>query len=125
MGEDPVKEGIVDSFNRPGGNATGLTNFGNVLVPKRVELLRELVPGATAFGLLVNPNNPNVEPDTNEALAAAASLRLELRLFKAGNEGELASAFDTVAGQRLGALLVGVDNLLFRARRGLIIALAS
>jgi putative ABC transport system substrate-binding protein len=64
MGEDPVKEGIVDSFNRPGGKITGITNFGNVLVPKRVELLRELVPGSTIFGLLVTPNNPNAGPDT-------------------------------------------------------------
>jgi putative ABC transport system substrate-binding protein len=125
IGEDPIKEGIVTSFNQPGGNITGVTNFGNQLIPKRLELLRELVPGPRVFAMLVNPNNPNVEPDTNEALAVAGSLGIELRIFKAGNDADLATAFDAVSAERPGALLVGVDNVLFRQRRGLIVALAS
>jgi putative tryptophan/tyrosine transport system substrate-binding protein len=125
MGEDPVKEGIVESLNRPGGNITGYTSFGNVLVPKRMELLHELAPRASVLGLLVNPNNPNADPDTKDAQAAAAALGRELRVLKARTERELAAAFDAAVDQRLGALLVGVDNLLFRDRRGLIVALAS
>jgi putative tryptophan/tyrosine transport system substrate-binding protein len=125
MGEDPVKEGVVTSLNRPGGNVTGIVNFGNQLVAKRVQLLRELVPSASDFGFLVNPDNPNAEPDANDALAAAASLNITLRLFKASNDAELANTFEAAAAQRLGALLVGVDNILFRPRRQLIVAVAS
>src|SRR5262249_18058666 len=125
MGEDPVKEGIVESLNRPGGNITGYTSFGNVLVPKRLELLHELAPRASALGLLVNPNNPNADPDTKDAQAAAAALGRELRVLKARTEPELVAAFDAAVEQRLGGLLVGVDLLLFRDRRGLIVALAS
>jgi putative ABC transport system substrate-binding protein len=125
MGEDPVKEGIVTSLNRPGGNITGITNFSNQLLPKRIQLLRELVPGASAFGLLVNPDNPNAEPDTNDAQKAAGSLSVVLRLFKASNDTELASAFEAASAQRLGAMMVGVDNLLFRPRHQLIVAIAA
>ena len=124
IGEDPIKEGIVMSFNQPVGNITGVTNFGNQLIPKQLELLRELVPGPRVFAMLVNPNNPNAEPDTNAALAVAGSSGIELRIFKAGNDAELPTAFDAVSAERPGALLVGVDNV-FRQRRGLIVALAS
>jgi putative ABC transport system substrate-binding protein len=74
MGEDPVKEGIVASLNRPGGNVTGFTNFSNQLVPKRLELLREILPKAKVLGLLVNPTNPNADPDTNDVQSAANAL---------------------------------------------------
>jgi len=73
MGEDPVKEGIVASLNRPGGNITGFSNFSNVLFSKRLGLLRDIAPRAEAFAFLVNPNNPNAEPDTKEVQAAAAA----------------------------------------------------
>jgi putative tryptophan/tyrosine transport system substrate-binding protein len=124
MGEDPVKEGVVTSLNQPGGNVTGISNFGNQLVPKRLELLRELVPSASSFGFLVNPDNANANPDANDARAAAASLNLGLRLFKASNDVELASAFEGASTQRL-ALMVGVDNLLFRRRDQLIVLIAA
>jgi putative ABC transport system substrate-binding protein len=90
-----------------------------------LELLHELPPGASELGLLVNPANANAEPDAKDAQAAAAAFGLELRVLKASTERELATAFDTIVEQRLGALLVGVDNILFRDRRGLIAALAS
>jgi putative ABC transport system substrate-binding protein len=118
MGEDPVKEGVVASMSRPGGNVTGYTNFSNQLVAKRVGLLREIVPTATTFGFLANETNPNIDPDTAEALG------LRLRLFTASTERELQMAFDAMTQQRIGALLVGVDPW-FRSRREQIVALVA
>jgi len=123
MGEDPVKEGVVESLNRPGRNITGYTDFGNVLVPKRLELMREIAPKQAALGLLVNPTNPNAEPDTKEVQAAADRLGILLHVLNASTEAELETAFATAREQRLGALLVGVD-FFFRNRRALIAALA-
>ena len=65
-GSDPVKYGLVASLNRPGGNVTGVTFYNSGLGPKRIELLRQIVPNAATIGLLVNPNNPNAEPDGRE-----------------------------------------------------------
>jgi putative tryptophan/tyrosine transport system substrate-binding protein len=124
MGQDPVKEGLVASLNRPGGNATGFTTFSNQLVPKRLELLRELVPNAAVLGLLANPTNPNSDPDIRDVQAAADAFRLRLAVLTASTEGELETAFAAAAQQRLGALLVGVD-VLFRDRREHIVALAA
>jgi putative ABC transport system substrate-binding protein len=124
IGEDPIKEGLVASLSRPGGNVTGFTNFSNQLVAKRVELLHELVPKATELGFLANPTNPNLEPDTAEVRAAAEALGLRLHVVTAGSERELESAFESVVRQRLGALLVGVDPW-FREQRERIAALAA
>jgi putative ABC transport system substrate-binding protein len=74
IGADPVKFGLVASLNRPGGNVTGVSFLGNLLVAKQLGLLHELIPAAAIFGFLVNPNNPNAEPDTNNARTAAAAL---------------------------------------------------
>src|SRR4029077_8214018 len=71
IGEDPVKVGLVASFNRPGGNITGMTNFMNVLGAKRLELIKEAVPGAGVLALLVNPNNPNTDADIRDLQTAA------------------------------------------------------
>jgi putative ABC transport system substrate-binding protein len=124
MGQDPVKEGLVASLNRPGGNTTGFTTFSNQLVPKRLELLRELVPKAAVLGLLVNPSNPNSDPDIRDVQAAADAFGLRLAVLTASTEGELEMAFAAAAQQQLGALLVGVDTL-FRNRREHIVALAA
>jgi putative tryptophan/tyrosine transport system substrate-binding protein len=78
IGEDPIKEGLVANFNRPGGNVTGYSNFHNLLSPKKLGLLRDTFAKATTFGLLVNPFNPNAEPDAKEARTAALSLGLEI-----------------------------------------------
>jgi putative ABC transport system substrate-binding protein len=110
VGEDPVKEGLVASLNRPGGNITGVTNFQNQLFGKQLGLLREILPKETALALLVNPNNPNAEPDTKDARAAAGALGLELRVLTARNEVELELAFAAMVKQKVGGLLVGVDN---------------
>jgi putative ABC transport system substrate-binding protein len=124
IGEDPVKEGLVASLGRPGGNVTGFTNFSNQLVAKRVELLHELAPKATEFGFLANPTNPNLEPDTAEVRAAAESLGLRVHVVPAGTDRELESAFESLVRQQLGALIVGVDPW-FREQRERIAALAA
>ena len=74
MGGDPVALGIVSSFNRPGGNMTGVSFLVNQLATKSIELLHELVPKATVIGCLVNPKDPNAESDTKEAQVAADAL---------------------------------------------------
>ena len=77
VGEDPVKEGLVASLNLPGGNITGFSFFSNQLFGKRLALLHEIVPKATAVALLVNPNNPNAAPDAKDGQAAADALGLQ------------------------------------------------
>jgi putative ABC transport system substrate-binding protein len=124
IGEDPVKERLVASLSRPGGNVTGHTNFSNQLVPKRLELLNQIAPQAAIFGLLVNPTNPNADPDTSEVQAAADALGLRLEVLSAHTEHELEAAFAAVTQKRLGALMVGVDPW-FRGRPEQIAALAS
>jgi putative ABC transport system substrate-binding protein len=124
MGEDPVKEGIVASFNRPGANITGFANFMNLLGSKRLALLRGCVPTATTFGILVNPDNPNAEPDANDWRSAASTLGRQLRVFKATSEQELQPAFAAMTEQRIGALFVNTDPL-FIAWRDQIVALAA
>jgi hypothetical protein len=96
MGEDPVKEGLVASLNRPGGNITGYTNFANQLLGKRMGLLREIVPNATKLALLVNPNNPNAEPDMKDAQASAVALGRQLRRLTAKTERDFEVAFAAI-----------------------------
>jgi putative tryptophan/tyrosine transport system substrate-binding protein len=110
VGEDPVKEGLVASLNRPGGNVTGFTDFNNQLTGKRLALLNELVPKVDVFAFLLNPSNPNAEPDTKDAQAAAQVLGRELRVVTARSSSELEPAFAAMVGQGVGALLVGVDS---------------
>jgi putative tryptophan/tyrosine transport system substrate-binding protein len=124
MGEDPVKEGIVASLNRPGGNVTGVTTFGNQLIAKRLELLHQAASKATVIGFLVNPNNPNADPDTKDAQTAALALGLTLRVLAAASEGDFEQVFATITQERIGALLVGVEPF-FWARREKLAALAA
>jgi putative ABC transport system substrate-binding protein len=111
MGEDPVKEGIVASFSRPGGNITGYANFMNLLGSKRLTLLRSTVPDADTFGILVNPKNPNAEPDAKDWQTATKALGRQLRVFNASTETEVAAAFAEMANLRVGALFVNTDPL--------------
>jgi putative ABC transport system substrate-binding protein len=92
IGEDPVKVGLVASFNRPGGNVTGMTNFMNVLGAKRLELVSEVVPGATVLALLVNPHNPNAEPDTHDLQVAAQALGRRLIVLTASTDSDIEAA---------------------------------
>ena len=89
IGENPVEVGLVASFNRPGGNVTGMTNFMNVLGAKRLELASETAPKAAVLALLVNPNNPNAEADTGELKMAADALGRRLHVLTARTDDEM------------------------------------
>jgi putative tryptophan/tyrosine transport system substrate-binding protein len=114
VGVDPVEMGLVASLNRPGGNLTGVTSLSVELVPKRLELLHEMVPTATIVVLLVNPTNPNAATQTRELHAAARTLGLKLHVLHASNERDFEAVFAGVAGLQAGALIVGADGLFVR-----------
>jgi putative tryptophan/tyrosine transport system substrate-binding protein len=122
MGEDPVKEGIVTRLDHPGGNITGFSNFTNGLFSKRLGLLRDLAPRAEVFAFLVNPNNPNADPDTKDVQAAAAAAGRRLEVLTAGSERELQAAFAAMVQKHVEGLIVGVDPPFFGERRALIAA---
>jgi putative tryptophan/tyrosine transport system substrate-binding protein len=124
IGEDPVNEGLVPSLSRPGGNVTGFTNFQNQLGSKKLSLLREIAPKPAMLALLVNPTNPNAEPDTRDLQAAADALAWPLAVFKASDEQCLEPAFAAMTRHGVGALYVNTDPV-FQARREQIVALAA
>jgi putative ABC transport system substrate-binding protein len=121
MGEDPIKEGLVTSFNRPNGNITGVTSLTNQLFAKRLQLLHEIVPKNTALALLVDPDNPNANPDAKEAQAASAALGHELYVLPANSDRGFEAIFATMTQRQVGGMLVGVG---FQNSRGLLSALA-
>jgi putative tryptophan/tyrosine transport system substrate-binding protein len=121
---DPVMQGLVSSLNRPGGNATGITIFGGLVVTKRLQLMHELMPKAANITYLMNPNNPNGEIEMRAAQKAAESLSRQLPIVKAGNEREIDAAFAAMAQQRTEALLVAADAFYFWQRNQLV-ALAA
>src|SRR5262245_37982365 len=123
-GGDPVKLGVVERLNRPGGNITGATFFNNALGPKRLQVLRDVAPKATTIALLVNPGNPNTEFDAKEIESAARSLGLRILRVNAGSEREFDLAFAIMAEQGVGALIVNADAF-FYARRDQLIELAT
>jgi ABC-type uncharacterized transport system substrate-binding protein len=122
-GSDPVRVGLVPSLNRPGGNLTGVSFYTSALGPKRLELLRELVPQATMIALLVNPTNPVTEGDSKDIEVAARSVGQQMFVVSAANEKEIDAAFATIARERAGALLVNVDSF-FSTRRDKLAELA-
>ena len=122
-GADPIKTGLVDSISRPGGNLTGVFAFSTMLGPKRLELLRELLPSISTIALLVNPSNPNVA-DAPETEAAANALGRRLEVLTASTERDLEAAFTTMIKRRAGALVVMPDQF-FAARREQLVALAA
>ena len=110
MASDPVRIGLVASLNRPGGNATGVTNANMEIVPKRLQLLHELVPTASVVALLANPANPTLAKTyTKLSQAAARDLGLELHMLNAGNESDLDEVFAKLIQLRAGGLVIGVD----------------
>jgi putative tryptophan/tyrosine transport system substrate-binding protein len=123
-GDDPIKLDLVASFNRPGGNATGVSHLIGELGSKRLGLLRELLPGITVITTLLNPNFPGAERQLRDAEAAAGALGLQLIVLRASTEREIDAAFATMAQQGARALVVGGDPS-FVARREQIVALAA
>jgi putative ABC transport system substrate-binding protein len=116
IGGDPVKNGLVASLNRPGGNVTGVTNLSNELAAKRLGLLRDLVPNAGLIAALVNPTNPNVESDTKDLLTAAQSVGMTIDVLQASDEREIDAFFAALVQRRASAFLTMPDPL-FTGRR--------
>jgi putative ABC transport system substrate-binding protein len=124
-GADPVADGLVASFARPGGNLTGVsTSSFNELSAKRLELLSELVPQAGVIALLVNPNNVNAERVIRDVQETARTKGLQLPILKASSESEIDAAFASLVQLHAGALVVGADPFL-SGRREQLVALAA
>ena len=123
LGSDPIKDGLVPSLGRPGGNITGATFFSNLLSAKRIELLHQLVPSANIIAVLLNPKNANVELEKRETQEAARALGLHLVLLQANSEREIDESFARLIEQRAAALLISGDSL-FSDRREQIAKLA-
>jgi putative ABC transport system substrate-binding protein len=121
---DPVGFGLVASLARPGGNLTGFSNFTIELLPKRLELLCELVPQARVIALLVNPDNEMTEKHIRTTQEAARVKGVQLAVLEAGTESEIDAAFATLVQLRAGGLVVGGDAF-FYGRREQLVALAS
>ena len=109
IGVDPVAFGLVSSLNRPGGNVTGITNLNLELLPKQLEVLRELLPGATVMAALVNPTNPNADSHSGDLQAAARKLGLQLQILHASSDSDFDAAFAGLSQVRASALLIGSD----------------
>jgi putative tryptophan/tyrosine transport system substrate-binding protein len=120
MGGDPVKLGVVASLNRPGDNITGLAFLVNGLASKQMELLHELIPSAAVIGFLVNPKDPNAQPDIKDARAAAAALGQTLAIGEASTEGELDSILTTFSQQHVAAVFVDAEPFLMDQHKKII-----
>ena len=124
LGVDPVKLGLIASFNRPGGNVTGVNTLSPALEAKRLGLLREMVPQAATIAVLLNPTNPDADLQQRDIQTAATAMGQHLRIFNASSEADVEAAFVGIVQQRADALLVG--NLVFFVnRREQIVALAA
>jgi ABC-type uncharacterized transport system substrate-binding protein len=124
VGSDPVEIGLVASLNRPGGNITGVYQFTAGLEAKRLGLLQEMVPKATAIAALVNPNYAGAENQLRDLQVAATRLGMQLVVVRANTEDEFNAAFSTIVQQKAGALLVCASPF-FNARRQQLILLAA
>jgi putative ABC transport system substrate-binding protein len=114
LGVDPVAAGLVASLARPGGNLTGVSNLNAELAPKRLELLRELVPTAQVIGLLVNPTNPGAETIVNDMGPVAGTLGIQLHVLHASAERDFEAVFANLARLGAGGLLIATDGFLIR-----------
>jgi putative ABC transport system substrate-binding protein len=123
-GADPVATGLVASLGHPGGNLTGVSFISVELMPKRLELLSELVPQARVIALLVNPSSGNAEQIIGNLQEAARAKGLELPILMASTESEIDTAFATLVQQHAGAVVVGGDTF-FANRLDQLVALAS
>jgi putative tryptophan/tyrosine transport system substrate-binding protein len=124
IGGDPVRVGLVESFNRPGGNVTGVAVLSIMMEPKRLGLLRELAPGVELVGVLINPNSPGAVRQAPDIEDAARRIGQRIVIAKAGTDDELEAAFVSLLRERVGALLVAADAY-FDTQRDRIVAFAA
>jgi putative ABC transport system substrate-binding protein len=124
-GTDPVRTGLVQSFNRPGGNVTGIFYFGGPLHAKRVELLHEIVPMPASFAMLYDPAVGDFEFEVRETEQAARTLGREMTMLRVGNDAELAAAFKMLEEKRPGAILIGSGAFLATAKRREVVEFAA
>jgi putative tryptophan/tyrosine transport system substrate-binding protein len=124
MGGDPVAFGLVASLNRPGSNVTGVTLISGEIVSKRINLLRDLLPGAKMLAVLVNSTTPASEAEAAVAERAAHTAGWQVNVLRVGEEWDFDAAFQPIPRERVDALLVTTDPI-FESQRGRIVALAA
>jgi putative tryptophan/tyrosine transport system substrate-binding protein len=125
VGTDPVATGLVGSLNRPGGNATGVSQLGVTIVPKLLDLLHQLVPTAVAIGVLANPHYVNSEHSLSQAAEAARILGVQLHVLAASSDGDLDMAFAAIVQRQIRALVVLSDIGFMQSRMDRIVKLAA
>jgi putative ABC transport system substrate-binding protein len=123
-GSDPVKVGLVQSLNRPGGNLTGVTTLSRELGAKRIGLLRDLVPGDTTLALLIDPGEGDADSQITDAQEAARQIGRKLLVLRVRTDAEIEAAFATMVERTVGGVLIN-GNATLMARSGLIVALAA
>jgi putative ABC transport system substrate-binding protein len=112
IGSDPIELGLVASLARPGGNVTGVSTLNGEVEPKRLELLRELVPAATTIAVLVNPTNPQLAQTSTKTLQALArKIGVQFNVVQATSVADFDAVFASLAQQQTGALVIGIDPL--------------
>jgi putative ABC transport system substrate-binding protein len=109
IGEDPVGVGLVTSLNRPGANLTGVTTLNTEIGPKRLEMIRQVVPSASTIAVLINPASPNTDALAKSMLEAARNLGVELQIVRAAREADFEPLFASLAERRVGALVITTD----------------
>src|SRR5215813_7731621 len=124
IGGDPIKLGLVASYNRPGGNATGANILAAEMDGKRLELLHELIPKATRVALLLNPNFPPFPTQLDELQRAAANIGVQVEVLRANTDGEIEAAFDSASRKRVSALVLTASPF-FDTRRAKLVALST
>jgi putative ABC transport system substrate-binding protein len=124
VGNDAVEAGLVESFARPGGNATGLSILFTQLTSKRLELLCELLPDAKTIALLVNPNSPTAKPSIDRAQEGAAAKGVKLVILNAGTDTEIDAAFAAFTAAKADGLIIAADPF-FDTRREQLVAPAA
>ena len=124
IGGDPVKLGLAATYSQPGGNASGISIMTSTLEPKRLELLRELVPHASTIGVFLDPNFPPYEGQLGDLREAARTLDLQVQELRVGTDAEIEQAFETVARQHIAAVMV-VAGPFFDTRRDKLVTLAT
>jgi putative ABC transport system substrate-binding protein len=124
VGNDPIKLGLVGSYNRPGGNATGINILTAAMEAKRLGFLHEIVPQAAVVGLIVNPNYAQATAQIRQIEGAAHGIGVQVNVLQVSSDEDIDTAFKTIAQQRIGAVIVGADPFI-DTRRDKIIGLAA